>query len=376
MAFKMNVYTLMHRAGAARRGVLYTHHGAVQTPCFIPIATAGAIKGTIEPNDLRAMGFEMILANTYHLHLRPGASLVEKMGGLAKFMGWNGPVLTDSGGFQAFSLARINQIEEQGITFRSHLNGDRVQLTPENTIAIQSALGVDIAMQLDECTPYPCSETYACDSLERSLRWAQRCKVAWQELNASERMHLFGIVQGTFSASLRAHSAQSLAALDLSGYAIGGVVVDFKKTTEVLHYTLPFLPEDKPRYLMGIGTPLDILSAVEQGIDLFDCVLPTRNARHGNVFTHRGEVKLNTARNRETDAPIDPQCDCPTCQHYSKSYLRHLFATHEILGLRLATIHNLHFYARLMQSIRQSIEASRFHDFKENFVSLYTSNGS
>ncbi|MGF1530934.1 MAG: tRNA guanosine(34) transglycosylase Tgt [Puniceicoccaceae bacterium] len=367
----MKAYTLLRTDGDARRGILHTAHGDVQTPFFMPIATAGAIKAGIEPSEIRSLGFELILSNTYHLHLRPGEARVRRFGGLAKFIGWDGPILTDSGGFQAFSLAKINQIDESGVHFRSHLDGAPMSLTPESVIQIQDDLGIDIAMQLDECTPYPCDREVARESMLRSLRWAKRCKQTWEDRGAANHLHLFGINQGSFEPDLRADSAKALVDLDLPGYAVGGVVVAFTRTPEVLQASLPHLPVDKPRYLMGVGTPVDILHAVEQGIDMFDCVLPTRNGRHGRAFTSCGEVNLTGAAQADSELPIDPHCSCPVCQKYTRAYLRHLFQANEILALRLTTIHNLHFYSQLMANIRQSIEAGCFSKFKENFLASY-----
>lgn len=367
----MNAFSLKSVDGNARLGTLHTLHGDVATPFFMPIATVGAIKAGILPVEIRAMGFELILSNTYHLHLRPGEDRVKRFGGLGRFMGWDGPILTDSGGFQAFSLARINRIDESGVHFRSHLDGSPRSLTPESVIQIQDDLGVDIAMQLDECTPYPCDRTTARESMERSLRWAERCKVAWIERDAPGHLHLFGINQGSFDPDLRAESAKSLVDLDLPGYAVGGVVVAFERTPEVLEAALPHLPVDKPRYLMGIGTPLDILNAVERGVDMFDCVLPTRNGRHGKAFTSGGEVNLTAAIWKDSELPIDPQCDCPVCQNHTRGYLRHLFQVNEILGMRLATHHNLAFYSKLMREIRSSIANGEFARFKSAFFESY-----
>lgn len=368
----MNAFTLLSTDHHARRGVLHTAHGDVQTPFFMPIATVGAIKAGILPTEIRAMGFELILSNTYHLHLRPGEDRVKAFGGLGPFMGWDGPILTDSGGFQAFSLAKINQIDESGVHFRSHLDGSPQSLTPESVIRIQDDLGVDIAMQLDECTPYPCDLPTARESMERSLRWAARCKTEWLQREACDHLHLFGINQGSFDPDLRIESAKALVDLDLPGYAVGGVVVAFERTPEVLEAAVPHLPDHKPRYLMGIGTPLDILGAVERGIDMFDCVLPTRNGRHGKAFTACGEVNLTAATWKDAGIPIDPFCDCPVCAAHTRGYLRHIFQVNEILGMRLATHHNLHFYSRLMQSIRNAIASESFQAFRSKFVERYT----
>ena len=361
------MYTLKAQDGNARRGEIETTHGIVQTPFFMPIATIGAIKGGIEPEDIRTMGFELILANTYHLHLRPTDERVKKFGGLAKFMNWNGPMLTDSGGFQVFSLTKIRKIKEEGVEFRSHLDGSKIFLSPEKVVEIEANLGIDIAMVLDECTPYPCEEQYAKNSLERTTRWAQRCKDHWQKIGADKFMHLFGIVQGSTYPLLRKESAKQLVELDLPGYAIGGLAVGEpnEEMYKVLDYTVPELPEEKPRYLMGVGTPENILEAVERGIDMFDCVLPTRNARHGKVFTSTGAYNIAKGKWADDERPIDEDCDCPTCKKYTRAYVRHLFNANEILAMRLATIHNLHFYSNLMKGIRKSIEEENFTEFKK-----------
>lgn len=365
-------FTLLSRDGQARRGVFHSFHGEVRTPFFMPIATAGAIKGGVEAKEVRGLGFELILSNTYHLHIRPGEERVKAFGGLARFMGWDGPILTDSGGFQAWSLAKMNQITEEGVAFKSHLDGSPVNLTPETVIDIQHALGVDVAMALDECTDYPCDYETAKASMERSMRWAVRCKARWLESGAFESMDLFGIGQGSFFRDLREESAKILADMDLPGYAVGGVVVDFTRTAEAILPSVPHLPEDRPRYLMGVGTPLDILNAVELGIDMFDCVLPTRNGRHGKVFTTHGEVNLTAARWKDAEEPIDAENDSPVSRNYSRAYLRHLLHAGESLGGRLATLHNLAFYGNLMQGIRQSIKAGNFGKFKADFFEKYT----
>ncbi len=364
-------YTLRDRDGDARLGTLHTTHGDAATPLFMPIATQGAVKGAIEPRDIAQLGFEMILSNTYHLHVRPGEDLIARFGGLQRFMGWDGPILTDSGGFQAYSLAHRNQISEEGIRFQSHLDGSPVFLSPERAVEIQHALGIDVMMVLDECTAYPCTYEEAKTSMERSMRWAQRCKTRWEELGAGDRQHLFGIVQGSFEKDLREDSAKILADLDLPGYAVGGVVVAFERTPEALQYCLPFLPAARPRYLMGVGTPVDILLAVERGIDMFDCVLPTRDARHGKVFTRDGPIRITAAAFREDDRPIDPGCGCPVCAQYSRAYLRHLFNAKEALAPRLATLHNLWFYGELMRDIRAAIAEGRFARFKDDFLERY-----
>ncbi len=365
-------YTLLQQDGEARRGVLHSFRGDVQTPFFMPVATVGAIKGGVAAMEVKDLGFELILANTYHLHVRPGEQRIKSLGGLSNFMGWHGPILTDSGGYQAWSMAKTNQITEEGVNFKSHVDGSPVSLTPESVVDIQCALGVDVAMVLDECSDYPCGHEQAKYSMERSMRWAKRCRARWIETGANESMHLFGIGQGSFFADLREESARILAELDLPGYAIGGVVVDFSRTAEAILPSLTHLPQDRPRYLMGVGTPLDILNAVELGIDMFDCVLPTRNGRHGHVFTTFGEVNLTAARWKDSNDCIDAHHEFPASQNFSRGYLRHLFDVGESLGGRLATLHNLSFYGNLMKGIRQSIEEQTFTAFKADFEKKYT----
>ncbi len=362
----------MKKHGTARRGVFHSLRGDVQSPFFMPIATVGAIKGGVEAHELRGLSFELLLSNTYHLHIRPGEEQVQQFGGLAKFMGWDGPTLTDSGGFQAWSLAKMNQITEEGITFQSHVDGSPVSLTPEGVVEIQHKLGIDVAMVLDECTDYPCTHEVAKASMERSMRWAKRCKDKWTSSGYNTSMDLFGITQGSFYEDLREESAKYLVDLDLPGYAIGGVVVDFARTPEAILPSISYLPKDKPRYLMGVGTPLDILGAVELGVDMFDCVLPTRNGRHGKVYTHSGEVNLNAAKWKDSELPIDDQNDHRISRDYSRGYLRHLFQVNESLGGRLATLHNLSFYGNLMKGIRDSIERNCFESFKAKFIESYS----
>ncbi len=364
-------YTLLHQDGEARRGVLHTLRGDVQTPLFMPVATGGAIKGGVAAMEAGNLGFELILANAYHLHVRPGEERIKNFGGLAQFMGWDGPILTDSGGYQAWSMAKTNHITEEGITFQSHVDGSPVNLTPENVVDIQSALGIDVAMVLDECSDYPCSHEQAKLSMRRSMRWAKRCRTRWKETGANESMLLFGIGQGSYFGDLRRESARILVDLDFPGYAIGGVVVDFSRTAEAVLPSIPHLPVDRPRYLMGVGTPRDLLNAVRMGIDMFDCVLPTRNGRHGRVFTTFGEVNLTAARWKNSDDPIDADNESAVSRSFSRGYLRHLFSTGESLGGRLATLHNLSFYGNLMKGMRRSIEEGTFAAFKADFEMKY-----
>ncbi|CAK0756124.1 tRNA-guanine transglycosylase [Gammaproteobacteria bacterium] len=359
-------FDLLATEGTARRGVLYLARGSVQTPAFMPVGTHGTVKA-LTPEEVRATGAEIILGNTFHLWLRPGVEVVRVHGGLHGFMHWDGPILTDSGGFQVWSLAQLRDITEQGVTFRSPIDGQSVFLGPEESIAVQRALGADIVMIFDECTPYPATEVQARASMELSLRWARRSKVAHGENPAA----LFGIVQGGMYPSLRRESATGLMAIDFDGYALGGLSVGEteEERLQVLEETLPLLPPDRPRYLMGVGTPEDIVKAVCRGIDLFDCVMPTRNARNGHLFTSNGVVRLRNARYRDDSNPLDPMCSCYTCRHYSRAYLRHLDQAKEILGARLNTIHNLHYYQNLMAELREAIAMNNLRNF---VTDLYT----
>lgn len=362
------IWKKSYQDGQARQGVLSLTHGQVQTPLFMPVATIGALKGALEPFDVREMGFEMLLSNTYHLYLTPGHELVKRRGGLGQFINWSGPILTDSGGFQVFSLASQRKITDQGVTFASHRDGQKFLFTPEKVIDIQLALGVDIAMQLDECIPAKSSLKYAKDSMIRSLKWASNIKKHWQEKDPHQITKLFGIVQGVYHPDLRKHSAQELTALDLPGYAIGGVVETFDELDEILPMTLPFLPTEKPRYLMGIGTPENILLGIEQGIDMFDCVLPTRSGRHGKIITSQGDYNITNARYKDEDLPLDEQCSCRVCQHYNRSYIHHLFRVKEMLASRLASYHNLAFYSHFMKQARKHIELGTFSNYKKDFI--------
>jgi queuine tRNA-ribosyltransferase len=364
------VFTLKNQDNKARRGEIQTKNGTMQTPFFMPIATSAAIKGGIETNDIKNMGFEIILSNTYHLHLRPGEKLIKQFKGLGNYMNWKGPILTDSGGFQVFSLSGMRKIEEKGVTFQSHHDGSKKFLSPEKVVEIQHDLDIDIAMVLDECAPFPCEKTYAKKSLERTTRWAKRCKDHWQKIEADKNMALFAIVQGSNYKDLRLQSAKELVALDFPGYAVGGLAVGEPNETmyEVLDYTLPELPENKPRYLMGVGTPENILEAVERGVDMFDCVLPTRNGRHGKIFTSEGSFNIARSKFSNDETPLDKNCKCSTCTNYTRGYIRHLFHAKEILAMRLASIHNLYFYNTLMKNIRKSIEEKRFAEFKKDFL--------
>jgi len=345
--------------GRARRGRLFTAHGIVETPAFMPVATAGAVKG-VTAHELRGLGAEIVLANAYHLSLRPGAELIADLGGLSRFMGWDGPVLTDSGGFQVFSLADLVSLDEEGVRIRSHVDGSMQFLTPERVVAIQQALGVDIAMPLDECPPYPCEPARLEESVDRTGRWLERARAAWRGDGA-----LFGIVQGGVVPELRTRSAQAAVSLDLPGYAVGGLSVGEPRELcyEIASRSADELPAERPRYLMGTGTPEDLIRLVSMGYDLFDCVLPTRNARNGSLFTSSGRLNIRNARFARDAGPIDPRCDCPVCTTYSRAYLRHLAVSGELLSAVLNTIHNLRFYLRLMSSLRAALEQGRFPDY-------------
>jgi queuine tRNA-ribosyltransferase len=360
-------FDLLTTDDGARRGQLHLAHGIVQTPAFMPVGTYGTVKA-MSPFELTEIGFEMVLSNTFHLWLRPGLEVIEKFGGLHRFMGWDKPILTDSGGFQVFSLGKLRKITEDGVKFASPINGDKLFLTPEISMQIQRTLNSDIVMIFDECTPYPATEREAADSMRMSLRWAARSKAA----HAGNPNALYGIVQGGMYEGLRDESARELIGMDFDGYAIGGLSVGEPKEDmkRILAHTAPQLPTDKPRYLMGVGTPSDLVAAVAQGIDQFDCVLPTRNARHGILFTRRGEMRIRNARWKTDTAPIDDECTCHTCTHFSRAYVHHLIRANEILGARLATIHNLHYYHRLMAGMRAAIEAHRFADFVAEFHAM------
>ena len=357
-------FNLLQTDGLARRGRLRFECGDVETPAFMPVGTYGTVKA-MTPEELSGLGAQIILGNTFHLMLRPGTDVIKQHGDLHDFMHWQGPILTDSGGFQVFSLAKMRKISEQGVEFQSPIDGSKVMLTPEGSMQVQRELGSDIVMIFDECTPYPATPQEAQTSMELSLRWAARCKIAHQgNPNA-----LFGIVQGGMFDDLRKHSAAGLRELDFDGYAIGGLSVGepMEERNRVLDVTLPELPVDKPRYLMGVGKPLDIIEAVRRGVDMFDCVIPTRNARTGFLYTHKGIIKIRNARYQNDTRPLDEDCGCYTCRHYSRAYLRHLDKCGEILGARLNTLHNLYYYQDLMRLIREAIEQDRFDHFVQEY---------
>jgi queuine tRNA-ribosyltransferase len=356
----------------ARRGRLTTRHGIVETPIFMPVGTQGTVKA-MTPDELSSVGAQIILGNTYHLFLRPGLEVIKHFGGLHRFMSWNGPILTDSGGFQVFSLSKLRRITEEGVHFNSHIDGLPCFLSPEICMEIQTILGSDVAMAFDECPPYPCEFEYASASLERTLRWAQRCRT-WNtgQTNGSQPL-LFGIVQGATYRALREKSALALTGMEFDGYAIGGVSVGEpeREMMRAIEFSEPFLPPDRPRYAMGLGTPPQIVEMVARGVDMFDCVLPTRLARNGTAFTEVGTLNLKNNPYRLDEGPIEAECTCLTCRTFTRGYIRHLIKAEEILGLRLITTHNLHFYMNLMRRIREAIEGGTFATFRERFVGQY-----
>jgi queuine tRNA-ribosyltransferase len=366
-------FTLSHQDRLARRGRLRLQHGEVQTPIFMPVGTYGAVKG-MSPAALREVNAQIILGNTFHLWLRPGTDVIKKLGGLHGFNAWSGPILTDSGGFQVWSLAELRNISEEGVRFASPINGDRLFLTPEESMRIQTDLNSDVVMIFDECTPYEVKgriieKNEAEASMQRSLRWAKRSQAAFEEL--ANPNALFGIVQGGMHEELRLESLQALVEMGFHGYAIGGLSVGEPKEDmqRVLAFTAPKLPQDKPRYLMGVGTPEDLVEGVHQGVDMFDCVMPTRNARNGSLFTRRGDLRLRNARFKDDEKPIDPGCACYCCRHFSRAYVHHLQRVDEMLGAQLATIHNLYFYLDIMRQMREAIEAACFEDWRREFLS-------
>jgi queuine tRNA-ribosyltransferase len=359
-------FKVLARDGAARRGRISTAHGVIETPAFMPVGTAATVKA-MRPEEVAATGADIILANTYHLMLRPGAERIAMLGGLHRFMNWPKPILTDSGGYQVMSLATLREISESGVVFRSHLDGTRLELTPERSVEIQRLLGADVTMAFDECTPFPATEDDARRSMELSMRWAARSKAAF---TARDGAGIFGIVQGSVYPALRQHAARALIEIGFDGYAVGGLAVGEGQEAmfEVLAATVPALPQDRPRYLMGVGKPADLVGAVERGIDMFDCVLPTRSGRTAQAFTHRGTVNLRNARHVEDGRSLDEACDCSACTHYSRAYLHHLVKANEILGSMLLTQHNLRYYGALMRDLRDAIAAGRLADFAASFA--------
>lgn len=368
------MYKLLKKEGNARRGEFVTVHGTVQTPAFMNVGTAAAIKGGVSSYDLVDLKCQVELCNTYHLHIRPGDELIKSLGGLHKFMGWKGPILTDSGGFQVFSLAKLRNIKEEGVSFSSHVDGRKIFIGPEESMRIQSNLGSTIAMAFDECVENPAKYEYSKKSCERTTRWLVRCKEEMKRLNSLEdtinpNQLLFGINQGCTFDDLRVEHMKTIAELDLDGYAIGGLAVGepAEDMYRIISAVEPHMPTDKPRYLMGVGTPVNILEAVYRGVDLFDCVMPSRNARHGHLFTWNGIRNMFNAKYENDDRPIDEQCDCPTCRNHSRAYVRHLLKANEMLGQRLTVMHNLYFYNTLMEKIREALDAGEFENFYQKY---------
>ena len=371
------MYTLLKTEGAARRGEFVTVHGTVQTPAFMNVATCGAIKGALSSTDLETINCQVMLSNTYHLHVRPGDKLIKELGGLHKFTGWSGPILTDSGGFQVFSLASLRKIKEEGVSFQSHVDGRHIFMGPEESMQIQSNLGSTIAMAFDECVENPAEYGYAKSSCERTVRWLERCKAEMERLNSlpdtvNRNQLLFGINQGCTYEDLRIENMKQIAALDLDGYAIGGLAVGEPKEDmyRIISAVEPYMPQDKIRYLMGVGTPGNILEAVSRGVDLFDCVMPSRNARHGHLFTKSGIINLNNNKYEKDDSPVDAECGCPVCRKFSRAYIRHLFKAKEMLAMRLCVMHNLYFYNNLMQEIRDSLDSGTFGEYRDRYVEV------
>ena len=368
------MFEVLKTEGKARRGVFTCPHGTAQTPVFMNVGTQGAIKGAVDAFDLKELGCQIELSNTYHLHLRPGDGVVRDMGGLHKFMRWDGPMLTDSGGFQVFSLSGLRKIKEEGVTFASHIDGRRIFMGPEESMQIQSNLGSDVAMAFDECIENPSPREYVEKSCARTARWLERCVAEHKRLNAlpgcvNPGQMLFGINQGGTYPDIRIRHMQQIAELDLPGYAIGGLAVGESTQTmyDIIDAVEPYMPKDKTRYLMGVGTPSNIIEGVARGVDFFDCVMPARNARHAKLFTWEGAINLKNAKYERDMQPIDPACDCPVCRRYSRAYLRHLFKAEEMLAMRLSVMHNLYFYNKLMERIRQALDEGRFEEFRRTY---------
>ena len=376
------MYKVLKKCGRAKRAEFHTPHGVIQTPVFMNVGTAGAIKGAVSTEDLEQLKCQVELSNTYHLHLRPGDKLIKEMGGLHKFMVWDKPILTDSGGFQVFSLGLLRKIKEEGVYFSSHIDGRKIFMGPEESMQIQSNLGSTIAMAFDECIGLPAERPYVEASVARTTRWLERCKKEMHRLNQLEdtvnpKQMLFGINQGATFEDIRIEHAQRISEMELDGYAIGGLAVgeSHAEMYRILDEVVPYLPEEKPTYLMGVGTPENILEAVERGVDFFDCVLPARNGRHAHVYTNKGKLNLLNAKYEKDDSPIDDTCGCPACRRYSRAYIRHLFKAKEMLAMRLCVMHNLYFFNSMMEEIRQAIEEDRFHAYKAAKLDGFRENG-
>lgn len=370
------MYKLLKRDGSAKRGEFWTVHGVIQTPVFMNVGTAAAIKGAVSTEDLEGIGTQVQLSNTYHLHVRPGDQVVKRLGGLHRFMSWDRPILTDSGGFQVFSLAGLRKIRDEGVYFHSHVDGKKIFMGPEESMQIQSNLASTIAMAFDECAPSKAERSYVQASVERTTRWLLRCKAEMERLNGLEdtinkEQYLFGINQGAVYEDIRVEHAKEIAKLDLSGYAIGGLAVgeSHEEMYQIIEAVVPHLPAEKPTYLMGVGTPANILEAVERGVDFFDCVYPSRNGRHGHVYTNYGKLNLFNARYELDDHPIEEGCPCPACRRYTRAYIRHLLKAKEMLGMRLCVLHNLYFYNHMMEEIREAIEQGRYQEYKRQKLS-------
>ena len=366
------MYKLLKKDGDAKRGEFHTVHGVIQTPVFMNVGTAAAIKGAVSTEDLEEIGTQVELSNTYHLHVRPGDEVVKKMGGLHKFMSWHKPILTDSGGFQVFSLAGLRKIKEEGVCFNSHIDGRKIFMGPEESMQIQSNLASTIAMAFDECPPSLADRKYVQDSVDRTVRWLKRCKTEMDRLNSLEdtinkNQLLFGINQGAIFEDIRIEHAKQITEMDLPGYAIGGLAVgeSHEEMYRIIEAVIPYLPVEKPTYLMGVGTPANILEAVERGVDFFDCVYPSRNGRHGHVYTNHGKLNLFNAKYELDEDPIEEGCQCPACRRYSRAYIRHLLKAKEMLGMRLCVLHNLYFYNHMMEEIREAIEQGRYQEYKK-----------
>ena len=369
------MYRLLKKDGNAKRGEFHTVHGVIQTPVFMNVGTVAAIKGAVSTQDLKEIGTQVELSNTYHLHVRPGDKIVKQLGGLHKFMNWDRPILTDSGGFQVFSLAKLRKIHEEGVYFNSHIDGRKIFMGPEESMQIQSNLGSTIAMAFDECVPSMATRDYVQNSVDRTVRWLERCKKEMDRLNqlpdtVNPHQMLFGINQGAIYDDIRIEHAKRISELDLDGYALGGLAVgeSHEEMYHIIEKTVPYLPENKPTYLMGVGTPTNILEAVERGVDFFDCVYPSRNGRHGHVYTAHGKLNLFNAKYELDERPIEEGCQCPACRHYSRAYIRHLLKAKEMLGMRLCVLHNLYFYNHLMEEIRDAIDAGCYKEFKKKKI--------